>query len=354
MVSMESPMNSAHLGRSRFTGNGMPPVERKRSGSVAMRLRASYTRQVVRMGNHAHSTVVGIAHVAFHLGLGVGAAFGEHALLQTRPGAGWALYPLVAFFIATRFRALGNMLHEAAHGTLVPGKRANRAFGQALAIIDLTVLEAYTLEHFTHHRHLGDPVRDLDLAPRRKLGFAEPTVHFAWRHLLWPLTLGHLPSFVRPVLWSRRDPWPVTLCRWAFFAGLLALAQWGVGWKAFGLFYILPYFVTYQIIRYWSDAMDHAGIIDSTDEFHRARNHIFEWGLLNWLLFPRNDQYHLTHHLFPAVPTTVQGRVHALLLKEPEYADRPHSFAALLTSQSVGAGAVHGGAPGFGDTSARG
>ncbi|HEX5744900.1 MAG TPA: fatty acid desaturase [Archangium sp.] len=323
-------MALAPLDSPRDTSDGPASAVRERSSSEAARLRAKYAREVARLGNHAHSKAAGLGHLAFHIGLGVGAAVAAHALLNANPVVGGCLYPLVAFFIATRFRALGNMLHEACHGMFVRGKRANRVFGHVLAIIDLTALEPYTREHFTHHQHLGDPVKDLDFVPRRKFGFAEPTEHFARRHLLKPLLLGHLPSFVRPVLWSRTDPWPVTLGRWAFLAGLLALAQWGIGWKNFLLFYGLPYFVAYQVIRYWSDAVDHAGIIGEADEFHRSRNHIFRWGLLNRVLFPRNDQYHLTHHLFPAVPTTAQGRVHALLLSDPEYADRPHAFSSLL------------------------
>jgi fatty acid desaturase len=297
---------------------------------VAARLKLKFAREVAPMNNQGHSTAGGLGHLAFHIGLGVGAAFAAHALLARWPVAGWVLYPLLAFVIATRFRAIGNMLHEASHGTFVRGKRMNRVFGHVLAIIDLTALEPYTREHVTHHQFLGDPEKDLDFQSRIKLGFAEPTENFARRHLLRPLLLGHLPTFVRPVLWSRTDPWPVTLGRWGFLGGLLALAQWGVGWKAFLLFYGLPYFVIYQVIRYWSDAVDHAGILGEADEFYRTRNHIFRWGLLNRMIFPRNDQYHLVHHLFPAVPTTRQGQVHAILMKDPEYADRPHTFTALL------------------------
>jgi fatty acid desaturase len=303
---------------------------RERSGSVATRLKTKFAREVAPMNNHSHSTAEGLGHMAFHIGLGLGVAFAAHALLESKPVVGWLLYPLVAFWIATRFRALGNMLHEASHGMFVRGKRMNRVFGHVLAIIDMTALEPYTREHFTHHQHLGHPEKDLDFLSRRKLGFAEPTEHFARRHLLRPLLLAHLPTFVRPVLWSGTDPWPVTLGRWAFFGGLLALAQWLVGWKAFLLFYGVPYFVAYQVVRYWSDAVDHAGIIGEQDEFYRTRNHIFRWGLINRIIFPRNDQYHLVHHLFPAVPTTRQGHVHAILMKDPEYADRPHAFTALL------------------------
>jgi fatty acid desaturase len=313
----------------RSSSDGAPSGRRVRS-EVLARLRSRYAREVVSLGNHAHSLPLGIAYLGMHLGLGVAAALAANALLGALPVAGWVLYPLVAFFIGTRFRAVGNMLHEACHGMFVRGKRANRFIGYALAILDFTALEPYTREHFTHHQHLGDAERDLDFVPRRKFGFAEPTRHFARKHLLRPLLLIHLPSFVRPVLWSRTDPWPVTLCRWAFLAGLLALAQWGIGWRAFLLFYALPYFVTYQIIRYWSDAVDHAGLIGHEDEFLRSRNHIFSWEWLNRLLFPRDDQYHLTHHLFPSVPTPSQGRVHELLLRDPEYAAREHSFSALL------------------------
>jgi fatty acid desaturase len=314
---------------SRSPSGGAPSRGRVRS-EIVMRLRSRYAREVIPLGSHAHSVPLGIAYLGMHLGLGVAAALAANVLLGARPVAGWVLYPLVAFFIGTRFRAIGNMLHEACHGIFVRGKRANRLIGYVLAILDFTALEPYTREHFTHHQHLGNVERDLDFVPRRKFGFAEPTRHFARKHLLRPLLLIHLPSFVRPVLWSRTDPWPVTLCRWAFLAGLLALAQWGIGWKAFLLFYALPYFVAYQIIRYWSDAVDHAGIIGHEDEFLRSRNHIFAWGWLNRLLFPRDDQYHLTHHLFPSVPTPFQGRVHELLMKDPEYAAREHSLSALL------------------------
>ena len=323
-------MALAPLDSTRRNSEGPAPAVRERSGSEAARLRAKYAREVARLGNHAHSKAEGLGHLAFHIGLAVVAAVAAHALLEASPVVGWCLYPLVAFFIATRFRALGNMLHEACHGMFVRGKRANRFFGHVLAILDLTALEPYTREHFTHHQHLGHPEKDLDFLSRRKLGFAEPTDNFARRHLLRPLLLGHLSTFVRPVLWSGTDPWLVTLGRWAFYGGLLALAQWGLGWKAFLLFYLVPYFVAYQVVRYWSDAVDHAGIIGEQDEFYRTRNHIFRWGLINRIIFPRNDQFHLVHHLFPAVPTTRQPHVHEILMKDPEYSDRPHAFTALL------------------------
>ncbi|MBZ4422256.1 fatty acid desaturase [Myxococcus sp. RHSTA-1-4] len=309
---------------------GTAPEAEVRPGSIAARLRARYARQVVSLDYQPQSLPVAVGHLGLHIALGVGAALATSGLMRWQPVAGWALYPLAAFFIGTRFRALGNMLHEACHGMLVRGKRRNRVLGHLLAIIDLTALEPYTREHFTHHLHLGDPVKDLDFVPRSRFGFADPGRPFVRDHLLRPMLLVHLPAFLRPVLFHRTDPWRVTLARWAFLAGLAALAHWGIGWGAFLLFYALPYLVPYQVIRYWSDAVDHAGVISSSDEFHRSRNHIVPWAPLNAVLFPRHDQYHLTHHLFPAVPTAHQGHVHALLMHDPDYAAREHSLTALL------------------------
>ncbi|MFY2562772.1 fatty acid desaturase [Corallococcus terminator] len=306
------------------------PETGERGASIATKLRGQFARRVATLGYHSHSLPAGVGHLLLHVGLAVAAALGTARLMADHPVAGWVVYPLVAFFIGTRFRALGNMLHEACHGMFVRGKRRNRVFGHLLAVIDLTALEPYTREHFTHHLHLGDAQKDLDFAPRRRFGFAEADRPFVKDHLLRPLSLMHLPAFLRPVLFHRTDPWAVTLTRWAFLAGLVALAQWGIGWKAFALFYALPYMVPYQVIRYWSDAVDHAGVIGSPDEFHRSRNHIFAWGWLNRVLFPRHDQYHLTHHLFPAVPTAFQGRVHQMLLEDADYSARDHSFTALL------------------------
>jgi fatty acid desaturase len=312
----------------RMVDSPAPPAPRP--GSIATRLRAGYARQVASLGLRAQPLPSALVHLVLPVGLAAGAALGTHRLMQASTLAGWALYPLAAFFIATRFRALGNMLHEACHGILVQGKRRNRALGHLLAIIDLTALEPYTREHFTHHVHLGDAERDLDFVPRRRFGFADPTLPFVRAHLLRPLRLVHLPAFLRPVFFHREDPAWVSACRFAFLGGLVALAQLGIGWKAFLLFYALPYLVPYQVIRYWSDAVDHAGIIGAADEFHRTRNHLVPWAPLGAVLFPRHDGYHLTHHLFPAVPTRAQGRVHALLLEDPDYAAREHALTALL------------------------
>jgi fatty acid desaturase len=41
--------------------------------------------------------------------------------------------------------------------------------------------------------------------------------------------------------------------------------------------------------------------------------------VLRFFLFPRNDCYHLIHHLFPGVPVNHFDRCHEELLQDPKY-----------------------------------
>jgi fatty acid desaturase len=281
------------------------------------------------------SLVVAVGAFAIYVLSSMGAAALHHGLLRWQPVAGWLAYPLVAFFIGTRFRAIGNMLHETCHGILVHGRAANMYIGRILAIIDFVDFDVYTKEHFSHHRYLGDPEKDLDFKSRQRFGFGEHDVAFVRKHFLRPISLFHVPTFVRPVFISRHDP-PAVLCGRLIYLGMLFGAAATVGVRAMFLYYLIPYLTMYQIIRYWSDAVDHAGIIGSPDEFYRSRNHAFQWEILNRIVFPRRDEYHLVHHLFPAIPVKYQPRVHALLLRDPVYRAREHRFRLRNVSDDRG------------------
>ena len=261
------------------------------------------------------------AAIAAHVAAAVAVAALAERLRAASSPAWIATLPVAWLFIGSRFRALGNMMHECCHRTLVRGKRASRAFGHLLSFFDFTDFVDYALEHLSHHRYLGDPVRDLDFHPRRAL--FERLGPFGPRYLVYPLTLRHLPQYIRPVVWSRRDGRWVALARTGFLVGLAALGA-VAGWDVLAVYYLVPYLTTYQIFRFWSDAADHAGLMSGDTEFDRARNHGFRWAPLNWLVFPRHDQYHLVHHLFPGVPTAGLPAMHAQLLAAPDYAARAH------------------------------
>ena len=278
------------------------------------------------------STCLALSHVA----IAVGAAGANVMHWKTGHHAAAAVaYPVTASFIGTRFRALCNMMHESVHNTLAATRGQNKALGIALSLFDFTDYEVYTRDHLTHHRYLGDPERDLDFAARRDLFLDGDSKSFFKKHVLRPLTLFHLRRYIDPVIWSKNESLAVRLLRVAHVLALALLATFVTGWPAFILFYLVPYAVVYQVLRYWSDAMDHAGTLDAADEFYRARNHISSSATVNWLLFPDSDQYHLAHHLFPAIPAGKLRAAHEMLLEDRLYAQREHGLGALVFGAEV-------------------
>lgn len=298
-------------------------------GEVA-RLRARYRGEVRDLRRPPPTLLAALRDVALAVALAVAVALAHRAVLSRDLATGVLLYPLAAYLIATRMRALGNMVHESVHGTLTRDARWNRALGEVLAWLDGVSWPRYAREHFSHHRHLGDPARDLDFAGRARFGFGEARPRAWLYHGLRPLALLHVPWFLRPVLWDDADARGVRAARVLGYALLAALA-WRVGLRAWGLYHLVPYVTAYQVVRYWSDAADHAGALGAAEELHRSRNHILPVAALNWIAQPRQDHFHLVHHLFPAVPVRDLARVHALLLGDPAYAARDHHFSSVLS-----------------------
>lgn len=309
-------------------GSGFTAVVKRASfvlppGPTAL-LRSEFRRVAEQMSSRP-GAMRAIMAIAAHLGSAILLSVMAERLRTVAWYVWVAALPLIWLFIGSRFRALGNMMHECCHRTLVRGQGASRIFGHFLSFFDFTSFVDYAIEHLSHHRYLGHPERDLDFAARRRL--FEQLGPFGPRHIWLPLTLFHVAAYVRPVLWSRRDSWPVAAGRFGF---VLLLAGTGVvfGWDVPFLYYIIPYLTTYQIVRFWSDAADHAGLTSNETEFARTRNHIFRFVPLNWLLFPRHDQYHLVHHMFPGVATRHLPAMHARLMTAPDYAARVHAFGA--------------------------
>ncbi|NRA89206.1 MAG: fatty acid desaturase, partial [Rhizobiales bacterium] len=86
------------------------------------------------------------------------------------------------------------------------------------------------------------------------------------------------------------------------------------------IFIILPFAWIYPAINYWTDCVDHAGRLEVGDDLYKSRNFIIHKSI-RWMLFPRNDCYHLIHHLFPSVPSHQLEAAHDELMTDWSYAE---------------------------------
>jgi fatty acid desaturase len=66
-----------------------------------------------------------------------------------------------------------------------------------------------------------------------------------------------------------------------------------------------------------------------------AHPHMVCRGPWRWIIHPRNNGYHLTHHLLPAVPYYRLPEAHTLLCQLPMLEDRSHICRAYFTTQTA-------------------
>ena len=239
---------------------------------------------------------------------------------------------VLAVVVATRLRGLNNIVHECSHYTFTRSIRANVMFGRIAAVVLLGGFRKYEREHATHHTFLGDHEQDKDFENLQVFGIDKPvTWGSLGRHLVTPILGLHLRRYF-PVDLSFEDGRAVGAAKFGLLAAV-ALGIWLAPWTTL-LMVLLPYLYVMTAINYWNDCVDHAGLIAETDDLYASRNLILPLGL-RALLFPRNDCFHLVHHLFPSVPVQHLPACHRRLLSDPAYAALKH-HPRLPKPQSTG------------------
>ncbi len=256
----------------------------------------------------------------------IGAIFLGNFLLERPAGAlNVAAMVLTAIFIGTRLRGLNNIVHECTHYSFSDHREDNVRIGSLCASVLTGCFHQYRDEHMSHHAYLGDYERDLDLQGIRKFRLHEPlTARTILRHVLTPLLGLHLRTYAGVNL-SARDG---RIYQWLKVALLVSILVFTVIKPLSALFFvILPLFYIFPTLNYWTDCLDHAGVVGAEDELDASRN-ILAPKPLRYILFPRNDCFHLVHHLFPKVPARHLETAHRELCADPEYRSRPLAVRA--------------------------
>ena len=282
-------------------------------------VRKAFIRQFV--GFQKYPSVVAYGIVASY-GLQLAGAIGfGYWLLQHPFGLSVGLMlAATMLFIGTRLRGFNNIVHECSHATFADSLKDNVRCGSICASMVLGCFKDYRAEHMTHHAHLGDYDKDMDLQGIRDLHLEAPITFFTvLRHILTPLVGLHLPYYLGANL-SRADG------VWFLVFKLALIAATGVFTlldpiAALVLIWV-PFVWVYSSINYWTDCLDHGGLLDLPDELQASRN-IAAPTPVKLILFPRNDCFHLVHHLFPQIPARHLAVCHERLLAHSDYRHRP-------------------------------
>lgn len=211
----------------------------------------------------------------------------------------WGL-PFALLALGNRQRALGNILHDAAHHNLTRDRQRNDLFTRALiAPLLFLSLSRYRELHFRHHLDLGDAGADPDLIPipSRK---AESWVRaLAVNVLSWPAVVGSIFGHLFDAAVPARDRLYI-LAWWALMCSLLRLAWGSVVAGEVLATWLLARTTTFHVTTVYREMCDHHGLTPGgVFSFTRDVPTSGPWAVL---IHPRDSAYHLSHHLLPAVP----------------------------------------------------
>jgi fatty acid desaturase len=242
---------------------------------------------------------------------------------------------LAVVFIGTQQHAMFVLVHEAAHYRLFRNRTLNDAVGRLLGTVTGISMCSYRVVHRLHHNDLYGQ-NDPDIAlhggyPRgrayllRKLagdlsGFnAWKTFHYFFGN---PALNAQTGAALRPLddtapalrRAARRDRWGVVAFHAGAPAAMFALGG-GSALAVYMVLWLLPIATVVQAILRVRAILEHGAVRDTSSPFTAARTNL-AGPLARLFLFPHHVNYHIEHHLFPAVPHYHLPRLHQALVAQ--------------------------------------
>jgi fatty acid desaturase len=268
-----------------------------------------------------------IVDVAFDWAVVFASAFAVHQW-------GGLVAPVAVCVIANRQRALGNILHDAGHRNLSRDALVNDALASAIvAPLVFADLPRYRETHYRHHLMLGDAESDPDFLPlshERASNWLSSFARNALSSKAWFGSLaGHLGDREVPMLGRM-----YIVVWWLALLSALTLLVGPDFAAIFATLWITSRATVFHLITTFREMCDHVGLKPG-GIFSFTRD-MTTGGFWRRVIHPRNNGYHLTHHLCPAVPYYRLPAAHALFARMPAYQSKGRSCDAYFK----GAGAV--------------
>lgn len=232
---------------------------------------------------------------------------------------------LAIMLIGSRQLGLAILMHEGAHGLIVPDEKANLAISQWLTAYPIFAeTRAYRRYHLQHHAHTQTE-DDPDLV----LSAPFPISTASYRRKLWrdisgqtgfeqrkTQVLNALGDRSRPVSDQLANLWRVLGGAMTFNVALAVLVTGVGGWWAYPVLWLMPLLTWFQVVTRIRNIAEHAVVSDSNDPLRNTRTTLanrFE----RLLVAPYYVNYHLEHHLLFYVPAYNLPRVHEILRAGP-------------------------------------
>jgi fatty acid desaturase len=226
----------------------------------------------------------------------------------------WLSYLAIGYL----WMSLVTFMHDGGHDTLFESRWANWAFGIICMMPLMATFVAFKEDHLDHHRHNRSP-KDPDAFTMGKRGVLDFLAFYAYVVLGVVLSFIHF-NFIYPFTRFGAKEWAIHLgetvfkvaCYWALIAWAI---QHGVLAKTLELWLVPVYiFTLFNSVRFiaehYGTPWDQGQLAGTRTIVSNPFNRYF-WNNINW---------HIGHHVYPAVPWYNLEELHRLM--EPAIAAR--------------------------------
>lgn len=250
----------------------------------------------------------------------------------------WVLLFVAWIGIATQQHALFILAHEAAHYRMLKSRALNDMLGRLAGTLGGVSMCTYRVTHRLHHNHLYG-AQDPDIALNG--GYPRGGWYLAKKLLIdltgWTAPKTYAYFFGAPAINSdnaerlnplndtseslrkdaRKDRWMVVSFHLLMPVVCFAIGR-GSGLSAYLLLWVLPLLTFLQVILRLRAVAEHGAPAGYDSPLRAARTNLPGDGLLGQIIrfvfFPHHVNYHIEHHLYPAVPHYRLKATHDLLL----------------------------------------
>jgi fatty acid desaturase len=252
------------------------------------------------------------------------------SVISPKPLVGAPLLAMTFFLMGCWQHWLAIISHESTHYRLFESRAANDWVGRISGMLIGVSTFSYRIVHRLHHNHLYEEI-DPDMAlmagyPRGKAYLWKKLLKdisgfTAWRNYLYffgapaantatgqkqdPLadTTSHLRQL------ALRDRWIVV-----GFHVAMPLLMFAIGYGVeYLVLWVLPAITVQAFILRLRAVAEHGAPSDTSTALGAARTNVAIPALVRMALFPHSVNYHLEHHLYPAVPHYRLAELHVLL-----------------------------------------
>jgi len=252
-------------------------------------------------------------------------------------------YPICLIIIGSRQRGLGNIFHDSTHGNIVKNRRLCNITGTFLSgyWVGLSMSDYRESHVKLHHNYLGNIKVDPDYQYYHNIGIYGEKItpkDFLFAHIIPMLLLFRVPGDIFYFFKNRilaMKTYPLDYCKmvtcWVV-AFIIAIYYHKVDILFF--YWIIPFFTTYNMIDYIIQMAEHYPLLGkSTNVLYLSRNRFSHW-LEAIFLSIRNENYHLVHHLRPAIPFWNLAKAHKIMMKDMTYRKINQNFGGIFYSSN--------------------